>query len=568
MTDTPKSEIERAAADLADGKKLDWERLKRAGSLSAEELAALEVLEQVQLGPPSEQAFEDGFEIRGELGQGSMGHVYRAYDRSLRREVALKVVAPGRGMKPNARANFLAEARLLASVRHPAIVQVYSVHEHEGEIRMALELVEGRTLEEIVTADGPLSPAEAARVGSELCRALAVLHERGIIHRDLKPANVMREKGGRIVLLDFGIARSPSSSGPLASGAAGTPRFMAPEQFGSGQVGPQADLWALGALLYWLVSARFPFEGATYEELAGNVLAGRPIPLVDRRGDVDARFASIVARALERDLRDRHRTAGELEQELRTLALPTDAVQRRPATKDEDAARKPAPRTRPWRGPMSVVLAVVVLGLAAALWIQFGKKPAALHLDTELYARRGEQDVRLNNGDVISAGDSLFLEASSPEPFHVYVFNQDDTGEMHVLFPVPGFEPANPLAAGAVHRLPGSFRGEAQCWVVTSGGGGGENVLIVAAREPMPAMQELLARIPPVQPGESPAYPALPSETRTALLRGIGATTTLTEPTTTPATKRVSSELELGAILERLDPAPGFFIRMLRLQNR
>ena len=128
--------------------------------------------------------------------------------------------------------------------------------------------------------------------------------------------------------------------------------------------------------------------------------------------------------------------------------------------------------------------------------------------------------------------------------------------------------PANPLAAGAVHRLPGSFRGEAQCWVVTSGGGGGENVLIVAAREPMPAMQELLARIPPVQPGESPAYPALPSETRTALLRGIGATTTLTEQPTTPATKRVSSELELGAILERLDPAPGFFIRMLRLQNR
>ena len=97
MTDTPKSEIERAAADLADGKKLDWERLKRAGSLSVEELAALEVLEQVQLKPSPEQPFEDGFEIRGELGQGSMGKVYRAHDRSLRREVALKVVAPGRG---------------------------------------------------------------------------------------------------------------------------------------------------------------------------------------------------------------------------------------------------------------------------------------------------------------------------------------------------------------------------------------------------------------------------------------------------------------------------------------
>src|SRR5262245_45683576 len=142
MTDKPESEIELAAAELADGKKLDWERLSRPGVLSAEQLAALRVLEQVRLEQPAEQPFEDGFEIRGEIGRGSMGRIYRAFDRSLQREVALKIVAADRATKAGSREKFVAEARLLASVRHPAIVQVYGIHEHEGEIRMALELIE------------------------------------------------------------------------------------------------------------------------------------------------------------------------------------------------------------------------------------------------------------------------------------------------------------------------------------------------------------------------------------------------------------------------------------------
>ena len=563
MTDTSKNEIERAAAALADGKQLDWERLNRSGELSANELAALRVLEDVQLTGPSEQPLENGFDLRGELGHGSMGRVYRAFDRSLRREVALKIVSQSPGAKASSRASFLAEARTLAQVRHPAIVQVFSVHEHEGEIRLALELIEGRTLERVVDKDGPLSPAEAARVGSELCRALAALHERGITHRDLKPANVMREHGGRIVLLDFGIARSPDSSVPLASGAAGTPRFMAPEQFNGGAVGPQADLWALGVLLYWLVSARFPFEGATFGALALSVLNGRAVSLLDRRADIDPRFARALARALERDLRDRYRTAGEFEQELRALVVEGD-----PAGHGSKSRERPAPALPPRRGWMGPMLALVSLALVAALWLHFQGGPAVLRFDAELYARRGGQDVRLQNGDVITSGELLVLEASSPEPVHVYVINVDDAGEEHVLFPVPGYEPENPLPAGAVQRLPGSLEGVPHYWKVTSGGGGGEGLFIVAAREPIPVMEELLALIPPVRAGEEPTYPELPVHTRTAFLRGIGGTAADKELSTAAEASRRTHGLDLLELAAELDPASGYAVRVLRLQNR
>ena len=561
MTD---SELERAVSDLADGKRLDWEQLEAGGKLSLRELDALRLLERARLNPP--EALEDGFEIRAELGRGSMGRVCRAFDRSLQREVALKILAPKHGWKVQSRTRFVQEARLLASVRHPGIVQVHSIHEHGGEVRIALELIEGRTLQELVDAEGPLSCAEAARVGSELCRALSALHARGITHRDLKPANVMREKGGRIVLLDFGIARSPSSFLPTAADSAGTPRFMAPEQFEGGTIGPYTDLWALGALLYWLVSARFPFEGEEYATLRRHVLSERATPLLDRRADVDPRFAATLARALAREPGERHATAGELEAELRLVV----------GAEDEPPAPVPAPPApstpappgagRSWGSFLALGLIVTALALAGLLWRS--RPPEALFLEAHFYAQRGAEAIRLQDGDSVTQGDLILLEASSPEPFYLYVFNQDDAGEMHVLFPVPGFEPANPLPAGATQRLPGRYRGESQLWQVTSDGAGGESLLLVAAREPLQAMETLLASIPPVVPGAPPTYPALSPQDRRAVLRGIGGTTSEPQPTAAPAAQRASADLDLATILQEVQLAPGFAVRTLRLRNR
>jgi hypothetical protein len=541
VTDSERLDLERVAASIADGVPVDWDALAAGGTLSPEEIRALRVLETVgrstRVGAELDHA--SGFELLDELGRGSTGRVWRAFDRSLQREVALKVVTSGSASR---RAAFLREARLLASVRHPGIVQVHSIHEQRGEICIVLELVAGRTLAEIARTQGPFSCAEAASIGVALCRALAVLHERGVVHRDLKPANVMREESGRVVLLDFGIARSPESSEP-PNGAAGTPRFMAPEQFEDGaEVGPFTDLWELGALLYWLVSARFPFEGSTYEELARAVKAA-PAPLARHCPGVDPRFAALVARALAPDRRERFQTAGELARELEAL---TGTPRRR----------------RAW-------ILGTALGLSGAallaVWLGRSAGAAGLALEAELFARREGLDVRLRSNDTIALGDLLFLEASVREPFHLYVLDEDEAGEMRVLFPVPGFEARNPLAGELVHRLPGRFFGEAHYWVVTSDGGA-ETVLVVASREPLRALEELLATLPPVEPGAAPAYPAVSSETRALLLRGIAGTAPERTESLVPGAAAERGALE--AFVRGLDPSPDRAVRVVRLRHR
>jgi serine/threonine protein kinase len=525
VTDSTRPELRRAAAAIADGTPLDWDALPGAG-LTPDEIRALRILEAVgrPMTLPSAadagSGIPGGFEILGELGRGSMGRVWRALDRSLAREVALKVVEP----EPSAatpsihrRERFLEEARLLAGLRHPNIVQIHSIDEQAGRIRLVLERIEGKNLAEVVRAGGPLAPAEAARIGVELCRALAALHARGIVHRDLKPTNVMRETGGRVVLLDFGVARSDRSRRSLASDSAGTPRFMAPEQYeAQSEVGPAADLWALGVLLYWLASARFPFEGGSYQELERSVLAGRALPLVDRLPDAPAAFARILARALERDPRQRFRSAGEMEEELRGF-LAGAAAADGASPRREPHGSAPARHGWKWAGLVAAGILVALLG-----WRLLAAR-APLSIEWQLFARRSGQDVRLRSGDATHVGDMLVLELAAAEALFVYVLDEDDAGETHVLFPVPGFELGNPLAAGRTHRLPGSREGEPQNWLVTSSGGA-ENILVVASRGPFAPLEQMIAGLPRVEPGATPTYPEVTAESRSLVLRGIGGT--------------------------------------------
>ncbi len=559
-----KPELQRVAASIADGLPVDWDALSASADLTPEEIRALRILETVgrrtSTGEPG-GSLPGGFELLGELGRGSVGSVWRAFDRSLEREVALKVIeaeSPASSPSARARERFLEEARLLASLRHPNIVQIHSVEEHEGSIRLVLERIEGRNLAEIVHGEGPLAPAEAARIGIELCHALAALHARGIVHRDLKPTNVMRETGGRIVLLDFGVARSDSSRRPVTSASAGTPRFMAPEQFEArGEIGPAADLWALGALLYWLASASFPFEGHSYEELERSVLEGRSIPLVDRVPDVPAAFAQVLRRALERDPSRRSKSAGEMELELRAFLAGGAPVGSASAPTASASAR--ARHTWKWMGP---ALAVVVLGVLG-WYLRPARAP--LVVEWELYALRSGQDVRLRSGDATRVGDLLALELSAAEDLFVYVLDEDDTGETHVLFPVPGFETGNPLAAGKVHQLPGSWRGQSQNWLVTSTGGGAENILIVASRGPFAPLEQLISGLPKVQPDAAAVYPQVTHESRGLLLRGIGGTRS--EPDIAPAAAsggRLAILNQVFALLERAS-SPDRNVQLIRL---
>ena len=198
------------------------------------------------------------------VGRGGFGEVYRAWDPNLQREVALKLLLPGVAGGEAEYQAMLREARALASVRHPNIVPVYGIDRHDGRVGFWTDFVRGKTLSVLVGEQGTFGAREAALIGLDVARALSAVHRAGLLHRDIKAENVMREEGGRILLMDFGL----SVLDQRQSNIAGTPNYMAPELFEGGQSTAATDLYALGVLLYFLVSGEYPVRlgGLTLRE--------------------------------------------------------------------------------------------------------------------------------------------------------------------------------------------------------------------------------------------------------------------------------------------------------------
>jgi serine/threonine protein kinase len=263
------------------------------------------------------------FELLEPLGGGSSAEVFRAWDRSLHREVALKLRRAEGHSRAGARA-WIAEARRLARVRHPNVVTVLGVAVHRGRPGLWTELIEGETLESRLAREGRFDEREAAVVGLDLCRALAAVHGAGLVHGDLKAANVMRESGtarcpGRIVLMDFGSGRERGSSGTPVSG---TPLATAPEVLAGGEPTVRSDLYALGALLHRLLSGEHPYPAQTLAELRATQAADPPPSLRATRNDVSTEMARVVRRALATDPARRYPDAAAMEAALDdTLAL-------------------------------------------------------------------------------------------------------------------------------------------------------------------------------------------------------------------------------------------------------
>jgi hypothetical protein len=255
-------------------------------------------------------------DIRAEIGRGTFGRVFLAFDQTLDREVALKLITLP-DADPGVAATVLHEGRMLARVQHPNVVAVHGADEVGGQIGIWMELVRGRSLADVVRTDGPLGADEATLVGVSLCRALAAVHNAGLLHRDLKPGNVMRESGGRIVLMDFGAGRDLRRPiWPSDRAAAGTPVCMAPEVL-VGQPATQAsDIYSLASLLFFLVSGEYPVEGRTLSDIVLAHGMGRRRLLADCRPDLPERFVQVVERALSPDPRRRPPTAGALMHDL------------------------------------------------------------------------------------------------------------------------------------------------------------------------------------------------------------------------------------------------------------
>ena len=249
--------------------------------------------------------------LLSELGRGGFGRVYRAWDESLAREVALKVVKP---RDASQRASVLIEGQMLARVKHQNVVTVHRAQQIDDEVGLTMELIKGRPLAHIVEQTGPMGADEASVIGIKLCQALAAVHGAGLLHRDIKAHNVMRESGGRIVLMDFGAGRHLKES--KVSDLSGTPLYLAPELFSGQAASPASDLYSLGVLLFYLVTGKHPVEGRTLTEIMLVHTKGNRTLLSDLRPDLPGRFVQVVDRALASVPEQRFRTAGEMQHEL------------------------------------------------------------------------------------------------------------------------------------------------------------------------------------------------------------------------------------------------------------
>jgi tetratricopeptide (TPR) repeat protein/tRNA A-37 threonylcarbamoyl transferase component Bud32 len=311
-----------------------------------------------------------GYEIQGELGRGGTGVVYKARQVSLNRVVALKMVLAGEHVRSEDLVRFLAESETVAALQHPHIVQIFEVGQHDGLPFFALEYLEGGSLLQKLQTS-PLPAREAARVTETLARAMHSAHAHGVIHRDLKPSNVLLDREGRPKITDFGLAkRVAGGSGLTQTGAIlGTPSYMAPEQAqGKGkEVGPAADVYALGAILYELLTGRPPFKAATPLETVLQVLHEEPVPPRRLQPQVPRDLETICLKSLDKEPARRYANAEDLAEDLRRYQT-GEPIRARPVGLVEQGL-KWARRYPAWAGlAASVVAAVLALMIMGGVY--------------------------------------------------------------------------------------------------------------------------------------------------------------------------------------------------------
>jgi len=274
-----------------------------------------------------------------------MGVVFAGHDESLDRSVAIKLVQSN-SSDPNARIRLLREARAAAAVNHPNICHIYEVGEHEGELYVAMEMLDGESLADRI-ARGPLAVSRAVEVSVAVLDALAALHKAGIVHGDLKPSNVFLTAHG-VKLLDFGLARGLRGKDERTAvelttpgTIVGTPRYMAPEQWSGSDVGPAADLFASGAMLFEMLTGKPAFSGETLPALCHAIVHGQPAALVG--GPEVQAIDRVINRALAKRPQDRYAEAASMSAELR------------------DAPRQLASGTMPSQPKVRTVMRLMVL---------------------------------------------------------------------------------------------------------------------------------------------------------------------------------------------------------------
>ena len=323
------------------------------------------------------------YTVQGELGRGGMAAVYRAYDPSFKRDVAIKILPREFLHQSTFRARFQREAQTIAALEHSAIVPVYDYGEEDGQPYLVMRLMAGGSLADRIDR-GPLSLAETVEILSRIAPALDRAHTLGIVHRDLKPGNILFDADGSPYISDFGIAKLTQANTQLSgTGLMGTPAYMAPEQVrGDKQIDGRADLYALGAMLYHMLSGQRPYESDTPMGMALKHVT-EPPPRVGRvRPDLPPALDAVLAKAMAKERDQRYATAVAMLAALRAVLAAPRAASRRvadptaaavpptvivdPRTLAQPSAQAPSPRAAGSFPVLSVaVAALAFLALAA-----------------------------------------------------------------------------------------------------------------------------------------------------------------------------------------------------------
>ena len=308
-----------------------------------------------------------GCRIEAVVGRGGMGIVYRARQLDLDRDVAVKVIAPELVEDEQTRARFLTEARAAGAVEHPNVVPVHGVGVGDGQAYLVMRYVAGDDLRTLVRRDGPLAPRHAAEVAAQLGDALDAIHRAGYVHRDVKPQNIMVGANGHVYLSDFGLAKEAlATSGPTTSEHwVGTLDYVAPEQIRGQPVDARSDVYALGGVVFFMLTGRVPFERGNDEAKLWAHLHDPPPRPSAVRTELPADLDAVVERAMAKDPGERPDSAGELAAAVAAVAEgrppPTVAARTRPTVRAPARARR-----RPWRVGAALGLLVAA---AAAVWL-------------------------------------------------------------------------------------------------------------------------------------------------------------------------------------------------------
>ncbi len=494
--------LQTLAVRIADDQPIDWAD-DGDGTLSRDPATqGLRVLEQVARGfrhiqlntssaIPGRCRFRFGLlQVIEPIGQGGQGEVWRAYDPMLDMQVALKL----RKLDSDTLAGeFVEEARRLARVRHSNIVSVYGAAVENGRAGIWMELVRGTTLAELLARDGPFPAEDVRGIGLDLCHTLAAVHRHGLLHGDIKPENIMREVSGRIVLMDFGVARELDAEPPLVT--AGSPNYLAPELLRGEMRSVASDIYALGMVMFRLLTGDFPHQLDPLSAPRSKAACATRARLGALRPGLPRDLTQAVERALDPLARKRHAHAQAF----------AEALSARSATKS--------------RFPLAVAALLFVV-LAAILGRLYLFPAIAWHAQAHIDRLDAGASRELPTGSAIAMGDRLVLRFQSNRPAYVYVFDDDGSGEVAVLFPLVGLRPANPLASNTVHQLPGVSAGTRLSWQV-SRVSERDVFVVLAADSPQPLIERRVSdwrhAQRRVEPGERGVFGLVPAPRETQI---------------------------------------------------